>query len=419
MKSKKILIISFAYPPQPTIGARRISKISKELLNAGWTPIVVTAKNPKQKFFSETEIPNKLINYVEWPDIYRIFYKLENNKLFNLVLKVLKKIIPFTTADLPEIRLRWWINKAVKKSLLIIEQNEIDVIYSSFGPPASVRVASKLNKITNIPWIVEYRDLWTGNPYIKRNLLNNKFNAYFEKKLIANSSALITVSKPLKEELIKLHKKDVYEIYNGFDKLDLRINKANKNEFVISYTGTLYKGVRDPENLFKAISILKKENYEHINLIKIKFYGPNIPKILKPLIKKYNLNEIVHVSETISHKEVIRVQKNSNILLLLGRNSPSDAGVLTGKFFEYMERQKTILAITYPFGSVANILNKTGLGLVLVNEEKIAEFLKEKISLFKLGDSHLGININDEALQKFSRKNQTLRLTKIIDEIIS
>ena len=416
--SKTVLIISFAYPPLAAIGARRVSKISKELLAIGWTPIIVTATAPKELFNSEIEIPEELVHHVDWFDSWKWINVLEINFVGGFISKVLKKMIPYTSAGLPEFRRSRWINKAYGKALSITKKNKIDVIYSSFTPPASIRVAYKLNKETNIPWVNEYRDLWTGNPYVKRNLLSEIYNSYIERKLIKNTAALVTVSPPLQDELIKLHNKNTHVVYNGFDDIDSKSSIPNGKEFVISYTGSLYKGARDPEMLFKAITLLRKNKYEFLNLIKIKFYGPGVPKILKPLILKYKLDNFVNTSESVSHEEVIAIQKNSNVLLLLGKNTPSDAGIVTGKFFEYIGRRKNILAITYPYGSVADILKETGLGQVLVSEDSIAEYLKEKINYFIKRDLHLGDKFNETAIETYRRKNQALKLSEVLKSVI-
>jgi hypothetical protein len=170
--------------------------------------------------------------------------------------------------------------------------------------------------------------------------------------------------------------------------------------------------------LFKAIALLRKNNYEFLNLIKIRFYGPGVPKILKPLILKYKLDNFVNTSESVSHEEVIAIQKNSNVLLLLGKNTPSDAGIVTGKFFEYIGRRKNILAITYPYGSVADILKETGLGQVLVSEASIAEYLIEKINYFIKKDLHLGAKFNETAIETYRRKNQALKLSEVLKSVI-
>lgn len=416
--SKTVLIISFAYPPLAAIGSRRVSKISKELLEIGWTPIIVTAAAPKELYTSEIEIPTELVHHVDWFDLWKWINLLEVNFVGRFISKVLKKMIPYTSAGLPEFRRSRWINKAYEEALSITKKHKIDVIYSSFTPPASIRVAYKLNKETKIPWVNEYRDLWTGNPYVKRNYLSEFFNSVLERKLIKNTAALVTVSTLLKEELIKLHNKKTYVVYNGFDEKDTRTSLPSEKEFVISYTGSLYKGVRDPEMLFKAMALLRNSGYEFLDLIKIKFYGPGVPDILRLQILKYKMENFVSTSESVSHEKVVDIQKNSSLLLLLGQNTPSDAGIVTGKFFEYIGRRKNILAITYPYGSVADILEETGLGQVLVSDEAIAEYLKDKVAFFKQMDLHLGGRFNEVAIDIYSRKNQALKLSEVLKSVI-
>lgn len=91
---KTVLIISFAYPPLAAIGARRVSKISKELLAIGWTPIIVTATASKELFNSEIEIPKEFVYHVDWFDSWKWISLLEINFVGGFISKVLKKMIP-------------------------------------------------------------------------------------------------------------------------------------------------------------------------------------------------------------------------------------------------------------------------------------------------------------------------------------
>jgi glycosyltransferase involved in cell wall biosynthesis len=418
MKNKHILIISFAYPPLSTMGARRISKTSKILLENGYIPHIITAKNIKPKNSTELEIPIELVHYVDWPDIWKLIERFEKSKIGGMISKGLKKIIPSQTNSWPEFRAYWWISKATKKAFKIITEYDIELIFSSFTPPASVRIASRIKKKTNLPWVNEYRDLWTLNPYNRKNLLLRIINEKIEKKLIKNSNALITVSEPLKRDIIKLHNKKTYVIYNGYDKLD--ISEVKNNDFLnIVYTGVIYKGKRDPEPLFEALQLLKDENYQYYDKIKINFWGFQIPKQLKPLVDKYNLQNIVFLNNEVSHNSIEEIQKKAHILLLLGWNNPKDAGVVTGKLFEYIGMKKEILSISYPLGAINEILNETGLGKVIVNKNEIAEFIKQKMNSYVIEAGIKKMNFDQNEIVKYSRENQVKELIKIFETLIS
>jgi Glycosyltransferase Family 4 len=417
---KNILIISFYYPPNPAIGARRVSKITKELYKNGWNPYVITASYYGKGNQSKIEIPDKYVYHIDWFDFknYRNSFR-NKDVLGNLFAKILG-FVPTRVFQnkFPDIDNYYWRKNAVKEAgKLIINQN-IDLIYSSYKPISSVIIAKKLTKKYDIPWINEYRDLWTNNPYDNNSILIEKLNRYFEKRYISKAAALVTVSEPLKNDLIELHHKPTEVIYNGFDHLDQVESPQveQDNFFRILYTGALYLGKRDPTPLFKALKILKRENYKYLDQLRVEFYGPNSIEILGLMIKKYTLQKIVFCYPSVNHNEVINKQRESNLLLLLGWNDKKDIGVVTGKLFEYMERQKKILAIAYPNSVIANILNETEIGEVIVDENKIIDFLKNEIELFF--DKNKKFTSDIKLLEPYSRSNQVVKLINVFNKTV-
>jgi hypothetical protein len=412
--SKTVLIISFAYPPLAAIGARRVSKISKELLAIGWTPIIVTATTSNELVTSEIEIPKELVYHVDWFDSWRWINMLEINFLGRIISKFLKKLIPYTTAGIPEFRRSRWINNAYKKALSLCKENKIDIIYSSFTPPASIRVAHKLNKKTNIPWVVEYRDLWTGNPYVRRNLIGTLINERFEKRLIRNACGLVTVSTPLAKNLYLLHDKPTAVVYNGYDDLDMDFESSDSNTFDILYTGVLYKGKRDPLALFKALRILKHNNGEVYRKVRVQFFGPGVSIVLKEVLLGFDDLDCVTYHESITHDMVVKKQREADLLLILGNNHPSDAGIVTGKLFEYMERRRPILALVYPEGAIAEILRDSNQGMVSNEPEIIANHI-ERLAIAKFTKAQKKIITPNPF---YSRENQVKVLTEFLLKFI-
>lgn len=420
---KHVLIISFYYPPNPQIGARRISKISKGLIEIGWIPHIITAKYTGTGNQAPIEIPKQYVHHVDWFDIKKYRDSFRKKGFFGLLYAKFLGFIPNRVFQkkFPDIDKYLWRRNAIKVARKLIDNQNIDLIYSSYGPISSIIIANKLAIKFNIPWISEYRDLWTRNPYDENLKIIRNLNMYYEKKYISKANSLVTVSEPLKNDLILLHNKPTSVIYNGYDKLDQVGNLHNPRDgkFKIVYTGALYAGRRDPTFLFKALKILKKTNYKFFKMIQVEFYGPNNIDIVKPLVKKYRLEDIVLLHNQISHEEVVKKQKEADMLLLLGWNNKKDAGVVTGKLFEYMERRKKILAIAYPKGVINQILNETGLGKVVVDKHEIAVFLTSHIEHVMISSCRVNTYGNDLSLEPYSRANQVRRLSVIFNNILN
>lgn len=407
MKEKHILIISFAYPPLPQMGSYRVSQVSKELYKQGWIPHVITAKNPKLKQILPLEIPEELVHYVDWPDIWKLFPFLEKFLLGRILSKGLRFMFPFGSSTLPETRRFWWRKPAISKGLEICAKYDIKIIYGSFSPPSTIFIANNLHKKTGIPWIHEFRDLWTLHPYYKGSLIKKYFEQKIEKKLLEEAVALTANSTYACEDLEKLHNKKTHLIYGGYDNKE-SIEHSN-DKFTMLYTGTVYRK-EDTEPLFKALRRLSKENDEIISKIKVVFYGPKLPQLLAELVENYQLSSIVELNDSVDHSAIIKFQQKADaFLLLLGWKSPKEIGVIPGKLFEYIGYKKPILAITYPKGAVNDILTETGLGQVLIDEDSIISFLKQIVN-------NQWSNNKSLILKKYSRESQVSNLIDIFKQ---
>jgi len=419
MDKTHILIVSVDYPPNPSIGSRRISAISRELFSKGYIPHIVTANNPSLKFKKQLEIPEKFVHYVKWNDIHVLIKMLKTSVFTKYFAKLIGYFFPISSNTVPERRLSYWINPAIEECLEIIKKHNIKLIYSTYNPPASVRVAAAVKEKTGIPWINEYRDLWTGNPYLNISKKVQDLNWELEKALIANVDSLITISEPLKSDLIKLHNKETYVIYNGIDNINTSNTsiKENNNIINIVYTGIIYEGKREPLSLFQALKILKSKNLDLFKKFSINFYGANMNRILGKTVDDMGLRDVINLHETISHEEVIEVQSKTDIFLLLGWNNKADEGVVTGKVFEYLSFKKPILALGYKGGAMDILLRETNTGSVINDPIKICDYLILMVDIVK-SENKLARFKNKIEIATFYRSNQVNSLISIFRQTI-
>lgn len=414
---KHILIISFAYPPLNFIGAFRVSKISKSLMEEGYVPHVITAQHGALEVKAPIEIPKEYIHYVKWKDPYRIvnYFLSKKSKLFIFIGKVLRILIPFGSTRLPEIRRQFWRKPAERKALEIIEKYPIAAIYSSSSPPASAIIASRVAKKTNIPWYAEFRDPWTQNKYNKKNKLHQWIEEQIERRILKGAKKLVTISEPLAEEIEQMHGKETLVIYNGYDPKDYEgLERKYIDTFTIVHTGSIYKGKRDPSPLFEAISILEKRGCKFLDNLEIHFYGARLERTLNPIVEEYKVGKYVHFKGMVSKTIINEIQYNSSLLLLLAWNHPDAKGTLTGKIFEYIGVQRPILAIAYEKGAIKDVLEEYGGGKLMLKPLEIADFLEESLERWDNGDFTLGLNINEDNSSRYTRDAQTRKLIENI-----
>ncbi len=437
-KSKrKVLIVSFLFPPANTIGAVRIGKFAKYLPEFGWEPVVLTvdkvkglpqnlpveideAKIIRTPYFALSPFVNsKLLGDRDVPAGGRLKsmnWRANTYHFISLARSIyIRPEITFFTDE------SWgWYPYALKMGLRVISKSKVDVIFSTFGPRLPHLVASQLHKRTGIPWVAEYRDLWTQNHYFKKIQPFQFLEQRFEKLIMKTSSLLLTVSEPLAKELEALHSKKVVTIHNGFDENDYTEDVPLTPTFTITYTGNIYPGKQDPTPLLRAIAEISEDGTVFPQGFEVRFFGGNGAETLSPIIEKYHLHDVAKVCGLVPFKESIKRQKESTVLLLLGWNDTKVAGILTGKIFEYMGAGRPILALAFKSGEIDNILSESGCGVVANEISEIKGILAKWLEEFKqYGEIVSFYHPNDEIIKKYTRREQAKKLAEAFHNVIN
>ena len=384
---KKVLIISYLFPPRPDMGAQRPYRLTKYLPRFGWEPIVLTAKLPGKP-------PERLkVIETEYRDITGILKSkaglnprkglhqqigIAVTKDFNHLtwksksIKLLKEVLTYPDPQ------RGWYKFAIKSASELLSKERVDAIISTSSPVTSHLIARKLKKKYKIPWIADLRDLWTQNPYVNKYFLIKYLEKRLELKTLSDVDALVTVTNPWIDTLKALHKnKKVLCVTNGYDSDDFPIIESKlTSKFTITYTGQLYNGKRDPSLLLKVVRQLIEENRINRDLIEIRFYGHEEDWLIDD-IKKYNLEGVVNFYGFLPRGEVLKRQRESQILLLLLWDNKNEEGFCPGKVYEYFGARRPIIAIGGREHVVKGMLETTNAGKYAWNRDTLRSALLE------------------------------------------
>ena len=420
--NKKILFITYHFPPSNAVGGLRIVNFTKKLPLLGWEPSVLTI-NEKYienkdstrideiravKIIRTMKLPTLIQGYLKIKMLYRdIFNKNceKGNKTAKIqidsnvlsvahnpgpenILQKLKRYFISIFLLLPD-QERNWIIPATLKAIREIKREKINYIITS-SPPVSVHLIGLLIKLlTGIKWIADFRDPWLNQHGNKRLHVNCKLSLKIEKwmfkKVIEMSDTVLTNTETLRSEFIKsfvnLNSCKFIYIPNGFDENIFKKYEHLKkyNKFTLTYAGGLYFG-RTPEPVFKALEKLISEKKIDPDVISIKLVGScqyinNTPT--KDIAKSYGLNHIVDIIETIPHNQAIEIIKRSHIALLF---APAQPFQIPAKVYDYIGAETPILALTES-GATADLVNSTSIGKVFNpnNIEGIGEYILNSI----------------------------------------
>lgn len=422
---KKVLIISKNHNEKESSGSNRIRGLSKYLSIFGWEPFVLTIDIETSEEFPYKVYKTDYYNRIdEWKkrlgmnanssvknQIKSIKYE-KNNRYFQFLFTAWQDIFCY-----PDEYKKGWYSNAINEGNKIIEENAIDVILSSSPPPTCHIIALKLSQKHNLPWIADYRDLWTQYHYYPYSSIRRFIDTKLERRLLSNTTAVTVVSEFFTQELKKfIFNKKIYTIENGFDPLISNKSEELSNKFNIVYTGSLYQGKRDPEKFFIALKELIEEKKIDAKKLRIDFYGNNQDFLIKD-IKKYNLAEHVILHGPVSKEECIKHQKKAQVLLLQTMNDPRDAGVIPGKLFDYFAAQRPILSVGYKDSIIKKILTKTMAG-VHVSEVSEIKSLIEQLYKEYIYQKNISYNGIESEINRYSHKQMALKMVKVLNEIV-
>lgn len=434
---KKVLIITYYWPPSGGAGVQRWLKFVKYLREFGWEPIVYTADNPEYPIIDasfEKDIP-KGITILKQPiwEPYQLYKKLIGQKKEERVVSgFLQEKGRKSWAQnlslwlrgnvfIPDAR-RFWIKPSVKFLNNWLENNKVDAIVST-GPPHSMHlIAEGVHRKTNLPWLADFRDPWTNIDFaddLNMTSYAKKKNERLE-KLVVNSASIITVvSEIMQQEFQALTKKRVEVVTNGFDPDDFAIENSlliNDGKFSIVHTGSLNNRRNQPA-LWQAISELRSENQEFENNCVIRLIGKNDVSI-KESLQQFNLLQCTEFVDYLPHNEIIAQQKSASVLLLSINNyGEAENGfftpkaTLTGKLFEYLAASKPILMIGPSDGQAADVVRDAG-GFVF-DFNAVAQIKTGLLNLF----NNRNIKFDTANINQYSRKELTRKMSFLLSEI--
>src|SRR5574344_1022978 len=259
---KKVLIITYYWPPAGGSGVQRWLKFTKYLPQYGWEPVIYTPENPELNSVDtelEKEVPQSVQiirkKIVEPYALYKALTgKKGNNKIqANIIAdnsgSSMQKLSVFIRGNLfiPDPRC-WWIRPSVRFLKNYLKQHPVDAIIST-GPPHSMHlIAQKVSKATGIKWIADFRDPWTQIFYFKHlnlsSLAQNKHRR-LELSVLKEADSVVVVSPQMKRDFETLSGREIELVTNGYDSADFEATATEvqmplaPGKFCLVHTGLM------------------------------------------------------------------------------------------------------------------------------------------------------------------------------------
>jgi glycosyltransferase involved in cell wall biosynthesis len=402
---KKVLVISFLFPPIGGVGVLRIAKFCKYLPEHGWLPVVLTTKVPGEMsrdadLLKEVEPASKIIRTpfqrITLPGRLGILYRA---RIF------------------PEEAIRWR-RRAIRHAERLIKEGEVDAVFSSGDPVVNHLAAEAVARRTGLPWLADFRDEWAVNPEFVRSPAQRARADQWEKTILEKADLVTSVTAPVVDMLIQRGggPAEKYRLIpNGFDGdilSTLPSRPATRDRFTMTFTGHLL----NPEIFLPVLQALRM--LFSLNMV------PESELVLQVIgdfeycryDEALGLTGIIRKIPPRSNREALLLQKDSDLLLSVNDERRGKYAVST-KLYEYMASGRPVLAVA-PAGSVtADYVAKSKTGRVVEpgRPDEIANAIHDFFQQWKRGGTT--VEPDRAFLEKFDRRRTAGQLAQLLDSL--
>lgn len=429
-EEKKLLIVTYYWPPSGGPGVQRWLKFCKYLVRLGYNIDVVTPDPDKANFpvrdesLQEDFLGRLTVHQTDNFDVFLFLKKFSRKAEYpmsafanadeklswktKLVRKLRSRLL------IPDPRV-FWVKHAVKKCKELIAESSYQAVITTSPPHSTQLVGLQLKEWNNdINWFVDFRDPWTDIFYYK-DFFHSKRSANkdlgYEKKVIEGADKILIAAPGVQQLFVQKYGERISSkfnvITNGFDlddfKEDVIPDKACYN---ITYTGTLAKGYKI-ESFIKALERITSE----YDCVRLRMVG-KIDKYYTNFIETSKVGQYSSFPGYVSHDEATEYMYSSNLLLLVIPIQGFNKWVIPGKIFEYIAVKRVVCNIGPTDSDPAKVLidSNSGVTFDYHDEEGIYQFLSAKIEEWKKDGEYKIENKSSE----YSREVLTNKLDLIL-----
>ena len=437
-------MISYHFPPDTTIGARRWEQLAHAVTNRGWGLDVVTCAPSKPldgaldslpagaRVYGVTDPPlgAERVEHMLW----RAYRKLWPNRRLEAsapqpgAARGGRELRPRpesmerdeirSSARTPRevLRTYWawvdytrggrWAQHAAALALRIVQRGVHQAVITS-APPHMTHDAGRIVSVaTGLPFVMDMRDPWSTQPWLpefEASPLWYRRAERHELACIAQASLVVANTEPAREALVAEHpdaQSRIITVMNGTDDNPLPPHR-DAGKFLIGYAGTIYLD-RDPQMLFRAAArVIAAEKLTPAQFgigILGRFAAEERIPMLGMAVQE-GIGDFATVEPPRPHRAALDFLAGATMLVVFPGNNLL---ALPAKVFEYIRFDSWLLAIGEPESAIAQLLRGTSADVVAPQVDALAAAITARYREYAAGVRPVRVARDD----RFSRKSQ-------------
>ena len=428
---KRVLIISYYWPPSGGAGVQRWLKFVKYLPQFGWEPVVLTVDPAKASYPQKDDSllhdvsPNTLIVRTSSFELYSLYRKLSGKGEIpyggfanEASPGFFQKVSRFIRGNffIPDPR-KGWNRFALKEARELIRKLNIKHVITTGTPHSTHLIGLKLKHEFDIKWMADFRDPWIDAYYYSmfyQSLPAKWIDRSLENKVLKSCDVISTVSRGLQDifesKAAGSYKGKIKILTNGFDPADFKgLVKEPTSSFTVVYTGTMTPSYRI-YGFLEAIFAIHKAGID----IKVSLYGKVSEEILME-VRENDLQDVVVFNGYLPHSEIISAYQKADMLLLIVPDFTRNEGIVTGKIFEYLAVGSPILVIGPEGCEAARIVAETQSGRSAGYDDSDG---MKAILMKYINNKDTSVTFkSSELIQQYSRVSLASKLAGILNEM--
>ena len=440
-KHKRVLLISYVFPPAAYVGVYRTLKYCKYLSEHDWTPIVLTA-NPAGVTQRDDELCRQIPDHVsvhrtwdldpaKWLErlappprqqnattAMRATATVARRGPMHRILGWANRVVKTLLLESPDSHV-FWVPFAFLRGLAIMLTRRVDVVYSSSPPHSSHLAGHLLAFCFRKPHVVDFRDPW---------ITATRLQAFAKRRVVMNAARIVVVSSgepaDLRMEFPQLDMRRVAVVTNGYDPDDFvrhdtavatDTGESDSAHFTITHAGTIYR--ETGLDFFRAVEQVVESDPQLARALRVQLIG-DIDPAHREAVQRLEKAGIVRAFGVQPHRAALALAGRSDVLLILQRGGTSPESHIPAKLFEYLFLGKPILAIAQP-GSMTEVLTSCGLGVTAPphDVDRLARTIQALYRDFRAGQ--LLARPDVAYISRFDRRNLTARFAHVLEEAAS